>query len=67
MFYAVAALVAVGVAALRMLTWMAEGWVGVMMCHWAQRLGLEAEVRSQDGRHCFYFRTKRRGKRKRKR
>jgi hypothetical protein len=29
----------------------------VMMCHWAQRHGQDAEMSSQHGKHRLYFRT----------
>lgn len=32
-------------------------WVGVMMCHWAQRHGQDAELNIQHGRHRFHFHT----------
>jgi hypothetical protein len=57
--YAVAAcLVAVG-ALLWRLHWIVLDLLGVMMCLLAQRRGQEVEMNSQQGKHSFHFRTKR--------
>jgi hypothetical protein len=58
MLYAVAACsVAVGVGWLWKLHWIALDWVGVVMCLRAQRRGLKIVMKTQHGKHCFYFRT----------
>jgi hypothetical protein len=60
--YAVATcLVAVGGAWLLRLDRIAKDWVLVMMCHWAQRHGQDAEMSSQHGKHRLYFRTEPKG------
>jgi hypothetical protein len=56
--YAVATLV-VAVGVLLKYRWFVLDLVGVMMCHWAQRHGQDAELDIQHGRHRFHFRTKR--------